>query len=139
MAGLNQLALPLGALLLLLATTAIGAHSNNAKDLLTGHSTPMHSSLAHQFFALAAEHIANTNSNSTGNYLMTKDSYDNRDDEQDRQCDRDVERIRDAIDNMEEWALECKRQLYFILLLNPIQKIVELFLLPIVNQILNQI
>ncbi|KAL7742904.1 hypothetical protein ACLKA6_016262 [Drosophila palustris] len=107
MAQPNQVALLMGALLLLLAATAIDAHSNNAKDLLTGHSTPMHSSFAHQFFALAANHVAKTNN--TGNHLMTsssKHSYDSRDDEQDRQCDRDVERIRDAIDNMEEWALE---------------------------------
>lgn len=87
----HKLALPAAVGLLLLATVC-GATSDlsTGTDLLTGYSKPMLSSLAHQFFSLAA------------------DQPTTRNDTEDALCNRDVARIRAAITNMEEWALECK-------------------------------
>ncbi|KAH8308550.1 hypothetical protein KR044_009133 [Drosophila immigrans] len=103
----HQLAMPVAtaAMLLLLWATTADAHLNNGwnKDLLTGHSLPMQSSFAHQFFTLAAEQIEL--SNQTGSALQTQNTYSNRAYD-DVLCDRDVTRIRAAIGNMEEWALE---------------------------------
>lgn len=104
MAQLHQLGL-LTAVLLLLLFNASAAYSNSEKNLLTGHSTPMESSLAFQFFDLASQQAAVDNS--TGIQLAR--SSEPRGTYDDALCDRDVARIRDAIHNMEEWALECKR------------------------------
>lgn len=90
MAQFHKLALPAAVGLLLLATVCGASDLSSRTDLLTGYSTPMLSSLAHQFFSLAAEQPTTRN------------------DTQDALCDRDVARIRAAIHNMEEWALECK-------------------------------
>ncbi|EDW00549.1 nose resistant to fluoxetine protein 6 [Drosophila grimshawi] len=101
MAQHHKLALPMAASLLLLLATTVGAHVNNDKHLLTGHSFPMHTSLAHQFFVLAAEHAEMANA--TGTQMVHRSLARN---DNDVLCDRDIARIRDAIDNMEEWALE---------------------------------
>ncbi|XP_032295509.1 nose resistant to fluoxetine protein 6 [Drosophila virilis] len=96
----------LNAALLLLLATLIEAYSNNSRELLTGYSTPMQTSLSYQFFALATQKAAMTNT--TGSSMVrigSKDSLNNRLYD-DVLCDRDVARIRDAIQNMEEWALE---------------------------------
>ncbi|KAH8416364.1 hypothetical protein KR222_000737 [Zaprionus bogoriensis] len=104
MAQSNKLALPAAAgllpLLLLLAAVLGVSNANDSRDLLTGFSRPMQSSLAHQFFVLAAEHAAASN----GTQQIAEGSQDR--DDSDSLCDRDVARIRAAVDNMEEWALE---------------------------------
>ncbi|KAH8385804.1 hypothetical protein KR093_011788 [Drosophila rubida] len=89
--------------LFILLQNVSGGQFNNAKDTLVGHSLPMQKSLAHQFFALAAEQI--TDSNQTGTAILAHNTNSNRDYDNSL-CDRDVARIRNAINNMEEWALE---------------------------------
>ncbi|EDW07850.1 nose resistant to fluoxetine protein 6 [Drosophila mojavensis] len=100
----HKLGLLTAALLLqlLLLANASAAYSNSEKNMLTGHSTPMESSLAFQFFDLASQQAAVANS--TGIQLAR--SSEPRSTYDDALCDRDVARIRDAIHNMEEWALE---------------------------------
>ncbi|ALC49280.1 CG3106 [Drosophila busckii] len=88
--------------LLLLATSNV-AQSNNDKDLLTGHSMPLQNSLAHQFYALAGKYMGEAN---TTHLLLSGTSESSNRAYDDELCDRDVNRIREAIDNMEEWALE---------------------------------
>lgn len=112
----HKLGLLTAALLLqlLLLANASAAYSNSEKNMLTGHSTPMESSLAFQFFDLASQQAAVANS--TGIQLAR--SSEPRSTYDDALCDRDVARIRDAIHNMEEWALECKQYNKFTLIYN---------------------
>lgn len=112
MAQSQKLALPGLAMAVLLLATVCGASeqvSSGKLDLLTGHSTPMLSSLAHQFFSLAAQQSAVNNGSQQ---LVVPSSSQDRAYNDDL-CDRDVTRIRDAINNMEEWALECKPPFYW--------------------------
>ncbi|KAH8314798.1 hypothetical protein KR074_011221 [Drosophila pseudoananassae] len=77
------------------------ASSQDSSDyLLTGYSNPMSSSLAHQFFNLAAQKTLPSN----GTQLLVQ-GYETRDDENDL-CQRDINRIRDGLNNLEEWAME---------------------------------
>lgn len=115
MAQSNKLALPALAAGLLLLATVCGASdlSSGKADLLTGHSQPMLSSLAHQFFTLAAQSAA---ANNASQELVVPNTYEDRTYD-DALCDRDVTRLRDAINNMEEWALECKLHIFSIFFL----------------------
>jgi len=87
----------------LLIVTA-GAQDPSSNYLLTGHSTPWSNSLAHQFFSLASQHALLENRTKSG---LVKRVYEDRTFDDDL-CDRDVTFIRDSIDNLEEWALECE-------------------------------
>ncbi|XP_068159569.1 nose resistant to fluoxetine protein 6 [Drosophila tropicalis] len=94
----------LAALLLTIGCcSTLDAQSQNADDLLTGYSSLMQKSLAHQFFEVAAQQAEAYNA--SGTQLARSNSYTNRDYDDER-CDQDLLRIRDAINNYEEWALE---------------------------------
>ncbi|XP_017055760.1 nose resistant to fluoxetine protein 6 [Drosophila ficusphila] len=96
---MNDLLRLVAAVVLLIAT--VGAQDSAASYLLSGHSTPMAGSLAHQFFNLASQKAQLENQTLTREIRIGGSrEYD------DERCDRDINRIRDAIDNMEEWALE---------------------------------
>jgi len=87
----------------LLIATAVGAQDTSSNYLLTGHSTPLASSFAHQFFTLASQSAELANRTNTQVIQTYEDrNYD------DELCDRDINLIRDSINNLEEWALECK-------------------------------
>lgn len=110
---------PLGVLAAALLIAAVGAkdRSISSNYLLTGHSTPLQNSLAHQFFQLAAQSNRLPSGSQNKSQAL---GYASRADEDDAQCIRDIYRIRDAIDNMEEWALECKHYyLEIVLILTP--------------------
>ncbi|KAH8361999.1 hypothetical protein KR200_002223 [Drosophila serrata] len=89
-----------GVLAAALLIAAVGA-----QDLLSGYSNPMKDSMAHQFYRLASQKMTTTGGAQNETQLAL--GYAGRaDEEEDAQCLQDINRIRDAIDNMEEWALE---------------------------------
>ncbi|XP_017156559.1 nose resistant to fluoxetine protein 6 [Drosophila miranda] len=97
----------LAAALPLLLIAAVSAEPSN-NDLLSGYSTPMEGSMAHKFFALAADQAILANATTSQVSRSQRDGDDEEDHPvyDDDLCDRDLIRIRDAIANTEEWALE---------------------------------
>lgn len=93
---------PLSVLSATVLLIAVASSQDSADYLLTGYSNPMSSSLAHQFF-----NVNGQKKSLPANGTQLVHSYQTRDEETNL-CQRDINRIRDGLDNMEEWAMECK-------------------------------
>ncbi|KAH8267080.1 hypothetical protein KR018_002139 [Drosophila ironensis] len=89
---------PLSVLAAALLIAVVGADSaqNSTDILLSGYSTPLKSSLAHQFYNLATQRsFLAREGRAIGARIEVND-----------QCLDDLYKIRNAIDELEEWALE---------------------------------